>query len=56
MENEGVDGYVKMYGNVLDTHKDAFKAVFERLRDREGGALFHCTGSSVSFLDCLTFL
>jgi hypothetical protein len=55
-ENGGVDGYVKMHGNVLDTHKDAFKAVFERLKEPEGGVLFHCTGSSTSFLLLLHFV
>jgi protein tyrosine/serine phosphatase len=41
--NGGADGYVAMYGNVLKTHRDTYKAVFERLRDGEGGVLFHCT-------------
>lgn len=43
--NGGKDGYLKMYGEVLHTHKDAYKAVFEELRDGQGGVLFHCTGS-----------
>jgi protein tyrosine/serine phosphatase len=48
--NGGIDGYVKMYENVLDTQQDAFKAVFEKLKEPQGGLLFHCTGSSsVSF-------
>ncbi|TVY76129.1 Tyrosine-protein phosphatase, partial [Lachnellula suecica] len=41
--NDGVDGYIKLYSNFLETHKDAYKAVFERLRDGDGGVLFHCT-------------
>lgn len=43
--NDGVDGYVKMYGNLLETHKDAFRAVFEKLKEPQCGLLFHCTGS-----------
>jgi hypothetical protein len=42
--NGGVDGYVRMYGGILETHKEAYKTVFERLRDEDGGLLFHCTG------------
>lgn len=42
--NDGVDGYIKLYSNFLDTHKAAYKAVFERLRDGNGAVLFHCTG------------
>jgi protein tyrosine/serine phosphatase len=41
--NNGIDGYIAMYGNVLKTHINAYQAVFERLRDGEGGVLFHCT-------------
>jgi hypothetical protein len=46
--NEGVDGFVKMYGIILETHREAYKAVFERLRGVEstGGVLFYCSGSS----------
>ncbi len=46
-ENEGETGFVKRYDNVLKTHQNAFRAVFERLgqEGREGGVLFHCTGS-----------
>ncbi|CZR70062.1 uncharacterized protein PAC_19963 [Phialocephala subalpina] len=43
IQNEGKEGYVKMYGNVLETHAGAYKAVFQRLRDGGGGVLFHCT-------------
>jgi protein tyrosine/serine phosphatase len=43
--NNGVDGYIKMFGNILITQKDAFKAVFEKLKEPQGGLLFHCTGS-----------
>lgn len=43
VKNEGKEGYVKMYGNVLETHVNAYKSVFERLRDGDGGVLFHCT-------------
>ncbi|TVY24128.1 Tyrosine-protein phosphatase [Lachnellula hyalina] len=41
--NEGEDGYVKLYTNFLHTHKEPYKAVFERLRDDRGGILIHCT-------------
>ncbi len=47
--NDGKDGYLKMYGEILDSHRDAYRAVFERLRDGRGGVLFHCTGSSPIF-------
>jgi protein tyrosine/serine phosphatase len=47
-ENGGVDGYLKMYENILNTHKPAFKAVFEQLKEPQGGVLFHCTGLSSS--------
>ncbi|KAG9236752.1 protein-tyrosine phosphatase-like protein [Amylocarpus encephaloides] len=45
VENGGVDGYLKMYGNVLEnTHKDAYRVVFEHLKNNiQGGILFHCT-------------
>ncbi|KAE9378839.1 hypothetical protein N431DRAFT_363540 [Stipitochalara longipes BDJ] len=42
-KNDGVDGYVKMYANVLDTHKEAYKFVFEKLKENQGPLLFHCT-------------
>ena len=45
VENNGQDGFMKMYGAILETHKEPYKAVFEALRDGEGGVLFHCTGS-----------
>ncbi|RDL39357.1 uncharacterized protein BP5553_03697 [Venustampulla echinocandica] len=42
-QNEGVDGYVKLYGHFLETHRDAYRAVFEKLKDSESsGILFHC--------------
>ena len=46
--NEGVDGFVKMYGITLETHREVYKAVLERLKEVEttGGVLFHCSGSS----------
>jgi protein tyrosine/serine phosphatase len=44
VENNGQDGFVKMYDTVLETHREPYKAVFENLRDGEGGVLFHCTG------------
>lgn len=57
--NDGVDGFVKTYGKMLDTHKDAFRVVFEKLKEPQGGGvLFHCTGSSSNLLFlryCLTF-
>lgn len=45
VDNQGKDGYVKMYRLMLETHKEPYRAVFETLRDGEGGVLFHCTGS-----------
>jgi hypothetical protein len=45
VEDDGTKGFVNMYGKMLETHKPAFKAVFEKLRDGgNGGLLFHCTG------------
>jgi hypothetical protein len=37
-----------MYGIILETHREVYKAVFERLRGVEstGGVLFYCSGSS----------
>lgn len=46
VENEGEDGFVKMYGGVLDVYREAFGKVFGRLRDGGPGVLFHCTGLS----------
>lgn len=43
VSNNGIDGYNTLYGNILRTHRDAYKAFFERLRDGEGAILFHCT-------------
>jgi hypothetical protein len=45
VEKNGEVAFVKMYGNVLESHNEAFRAVFERLKDvqAEGGILFHCT-------------
>jgi hypothetical protein len=53
--NKGVDGYVKMYGIVLETHREVYKAIFERLKSVEtfGGVLFHCSGSSSFFPNSL---
>ena len=42
-EKNGELAFVKMYGNLLFTQKDAYKAVFEMLRDSKSGILFHCT-------------
>ena len=53
--NEGVDGYVKMYGNILDTHREAYRVVFEKLKEGDGGVLFHCTGLLILFLPCYRF-
>jgi hypothetical protein len=46
--NEGVDGFVKMHRIILETHREMYKAVFERLKAVEttGGVLFHCSGES----------
>jgi len=41
--NEGVDGYIAMYNNILQTHKNAYRTFFEKLRDGDGAILFHCT-------------
>lgn len=55
-ENDGVDGYVRMYGHVLKTHQDVYRAVFEKLRDGDGRILFHCTGKhSLSMFPFLSF-
>lgn len=37
-----------MYGIILETHREVYKAVFERLKAVEttGGVLFHCSGES----------
>lgn len=43
--NEGKDGFVKTYSAGLDMHREPYKAVFETLRDSDGGVLFHCVGS-----------
>lgn len=45
VEKNGEAAYVKMYGNVLDVHKDSYTAVFRRLMNLQakGGVLFHCT-------------
>jgi hypothetical protein len=48
--NEGVDGYLKTYDSMLETHKEVYKAVFEKLKEvGAGGVLFHCSGSSSPF-------
>ena len=44
LSNGGMDGHIKMYENFLQTHRDAYKKVFERLKDGDGGVLFHCSG------------
>lgn len=56
--NNGVDGYLKMYSDVLeDTHRDVYRIIIERLRDGgEGGILFHCTGTNSSILPISAFL
>jgi hypothetical protein len=46
VENNGEDGFMRMYGAVLETHREPYRAVFEGLRDGEGSVLFHCTGMS----------
>jgi hypothetical protein len=45
--NEGVDGFVKMYGILLEMHREVYKAVFEGLKGGEstGGVLFCYSGS-----------
>ncbi|KUJ13818.1 uncharacterized protein LY89DRAFT_784680 [Mollisia scopiformis] len=41
--NDGKDGFLKMYGEILESHRHAYKAVFKTLRDGHGRVLFHCT-------------
>ena len=41
--NDGEPGYISMYTNILKTHKEPYKAVFQELKDGQGGILFHCT-------------
>jgi Tyrosine phosphatase family len=43
--NDGVDGYVRLYANLLGAHKDPYRAVFEKLEEPQGGVLFHCSGA-----------
>jgi len=48
IEEDGKMGFLKMYTSILESHKDAFRAVLLHLRDREeGGVLFHCKGTAV---------
>ncbi|KAH8663650.1 tyrosine phosphatase family-domain-containing protein [Tricladium varicosporioides] len=44
-ENGGKDGYVKLYAHFLETHRKAYRGVFETLRDGKGeeSILLHCT-------------
>jgi protein tyrosine/serine phosphatase len=42
-QKNGKVAFVKMYGNLLFTQKDAYRGVFEMLRDSKSGILFHCT-------------
>lgn len=52
-EGDGVKAWIRKYGDILDMHGHIYKAVFERLRDGDQGAiLFHCTG----LLFCLLIL
>ncbi|KAF2184319.1 hypothetical protein K469DRAFT_666745 [Zopfia rhizophila CBS 207.26] len=41
--NGGKDGYVKMYGEILEIHKPSIRAALEWLRDEGTPLLFHCT-------------
>ena len=45
IEKNGEVAFLKMYANILEIHKESYKAVFRRLMDpnAEGGILFHCT-------------
>jgi protein tyrosine/serine phosphatase len=44
-ENDGLDGILNMYSDILQTYKNAFRRVLVHMRDfPEGGILFHCTG------------
>lgn len=48
VDEDGKAGFLKMYTNILESHKDAFKAVLIHLRDEKGGGmLFHCTGTII---------
>ena len=43
IEKNGALGFIKIYGNILGTHRDAFRVFFEKLQDGSaGGILFHC--------------
>lgn len=45
VENDGVDGILNMYRDILHTYKNAFRRVLVYMRDfANGGILFHCTG------------
>ena len=43
--NDGVEGYVKAYGDILSSGGQAFREVFKFLRDHPGGekCLVHCS-------------
>jgi hypothetical protein len=43
--NGGMDGYVKMYEEVLEIHGPNIRAALEWLRDEKSPMLFHCTGA-----------
>ena len=51
--NDGLDASIQRYYNVVKLYGGVYKSFFELIRDgglREGGLLFHCTGSSNSVL------
>jgi protein tyrosine/serine phosphatase len=44
VEKNGEVAYVRMYGNILDLYRDAYRAILLRLAEpRAGSILFHCT-------------
>ncbi|KIM96517.1 hypothetical protein OIDMADRAFT_20830 [Oidiodendron maius Zn] len=45
IEKNGEVAFLKMYANILQIHKEPYKAIFRRLMGpiAEGGILFHCT-------------
>jgi hypothetical protein len=44
VENGGVNGYVEMYGEVLEIYGPSIRAALEWVRDEGTPVLFHCTG------------
>lgn len=52
--NEGQDGVIKLYGNILESHREAYKGIFNRLKaGTKGAVLFHCTGECFSYIHAI---